>query len=60
MTALIARGLNWEQHDWPNFRHDASSLAPTTREFFRRAGRAERRGRAPRSPPSALGCAPSS
>ena len=29
---------NWEQHDWPNFRYDASSLAPTTREFFRRAG----------------------
>ena len=29
---------NWEQHDWPNFRYDASSLAMTTREFFRRAG----------------------
>lgn len=29
---------NWEQLDWPNFRYDAASLAPATREFFRRAG----------------------
>lgn len=41
---------NWQQSDWPNFRYDPSSLALTTREFFRRAG--ELRGVAEHLDPS--------
>jgi Fic family protein len=29
---------NWQQHDWPRFRFDASRLVPLEAEFLRQSG----------------------